>query len=1031
MRGIQRQRARRVILGEGVEAPVVHAGENLGRGGLDGRTVRPLDLHRPGLLLSGREPVAKRRETHLERLVVPRDEDRLCLRDQLVVSQHRQPDPEPAAVLLLDRDLDQGRRLAGDERAPLDRRPVADDLEVQPLAGQPRSRQQPRRASDGNRGLLRQEEQGQRDRRLRPGHDEIARNLELGAELVPGLVQQSIGAGRKAFDRDPGDALRVVRGFAARHLGAAFPRRQDLVRRVSGLPARAQGVSGGPIAARGLPVRIGRQLRRQERRLGLLQPDQAPGALARPRRAVEVGAEDRHLLFLAGPQEGARQLDSRLDRDESEPERPSRGPRLAALVRGVGREGVGIGRPLFPSRQPLVGLRRERDRESAVLVERGGPGRDRLGPNLRPGSAPPEPPGEARRPRDVPAHAARGHRKAEVVTRLAGEAGRTIEAKRLGRVLQRHLEGRPLVLLDAHHRSVALERRRDPPGAERPSGRNRELPRHGAEVVGRDGPGLDRLAVLVVERDGHRCRGESAETSLAGVARIREHLPEDLLQGPVDAPVGEHERRGRRALGRPRAPARRHPRRDGEIVAAARENEALGPSPLVGEFEPSAACSVGGRLGDPIGAGRIPAPLEDRDRDAPERSAGLSGQGEDLDAPTGVAARRGARRLHEDEVRYEKPRRDDGKAAARAEPRIARRRDEVVALRLHRRHDERPVVQEVGRRGKGKRPLRRGPLREQALDLLARRENAPQVPLGRDAARQVDCVSAEGQRRDVPVADENRPAVGAVGLHRLQLVARRLDPSDDGKAAPPSRRLRIRPASHPSRFARPNETIRAIALLEEFRELSVAHRVPGQVRHRRQAALEIAHDRRAIVLLRKCARQPPFALEASLEGRLALIPAGVPSLEIGQNGDEPRDGVIRGVVEPDSVGRRRIGAKKLRQVEREDRVRLGRSPARGIGQQGGEEVADGVAERVADPRRVVVGLDELRERLDLLAAQGLPLFPESDVGARCLVVDLLPRPRLEVHLPRRLDALAARHLPGVHLRVVHERLRVEELERGP
>ena len=243
------------------------------------------------------------------------------------------------------------------------------------------------------------------------GHDEIARHLELGAELVPGLVQEPIGAGRKARDRDPGLALRVVRGLAARHLGAVFPATPGPGPARSGLPARPQGVPGRPIAARAVrPSGSGGSSAGRSAVSGCCEPDQAPGALARPRHAVEVRADDRHLAPARRPA-GRRRGSSIRASTATNPSRnvASRGPRLAALVRGVGRDGVGIGRPLFPSRQPLVGLRRERDRESAVgLSSAEVPVAIVSVRTVRPGSAPPEPPGELRRPRDAPAHAARG-----------------------------------------------------------------------------------------------------------------------------------------------------------------------------------------------------------------------------------------------------------------------------------------------------------------------------------------------------------------------------------------------------------------------------------------------------------------------------------------------------------------------------------------------------------------------------------------------------------------------------------------------
>ena len=106
-------------------------------------------------------------------------------------------------------------------------------------------------------------------------------------------------------------------------------------------------------------------------------------------------------------------------------------------------------------------------------------------------------------------------------------------------------------------RAAAFERRRDPPGAERPPGGNRELARRRAEVVRRHGTAFDRLVVLVVERDRDRRPEKRTEAARAGVALVGEHLPEDLLERPIDAPVREDEGRGRRPLRRGRIASRR------------------------------------------------------------------------------------------------------------------------------------------------------------------------------------------------------------------------------------------------------------------------------------------------------------------------------------------------------------------------------------------------------------------------------------------------------------------------------------------
>ncbi len=278
---------------------------------------------------------------------------------------------------------------------------------------------------------------------------------------------------------------------------------------------------------------------------------------------------------------------------------------------------------------------------------------------------------------------------------------------------------------------------------------------------------------------------------------------------------------------------------------------------------------------------------------------------------------------------------------------------------------------------------------------------------------------------------QDRTPAGAVALHGMDVVARRLDARDDRAAALPADGVGV---GAPARFGgrpRANEGISLSAALEELGELRLAHREPGAVGHGGQPVLQIPLDRVAVVVLGERRMEAAQPLEPCLERGFPFAAAGVPALEVREDRHVTLDGVDGRIVEPGGCRSRRglrVRAEKPGEVERVDGVGLCGTPARGVGQDLREEVGERVAQRRPDSRGIVVRLDELGERLHALAPEGLPLLPEVHVRADGFVVDLLARPGLEVDRPLRLDALALRDLPGVHPRVVDERLRVEELE---
>ena len=275
---------------------------------------------------------------------------------------------------------------------------------------------------------------------------------------------------------------------------------------------------------------------RQQRCFGLDEPDDAPRALPGFRRPVEVGARDGEDAFGAGAEERAGRFEPGLDADEAEPERTGRGARLAALVRDVDRERVAVGQTR--SRPVLFFVRagREFDVEHAVGVDL----RPAAGDGLTAAAAgiPPPPARIDGLALDLPDGLAPGDGKSEVIPGFAFERRGPVQAQRFFRVLDRNLERRPLVLLDAHP-GIAVRRGAQAPPPERPAGRrDDELAAGRAEGVRRHGGLGDALAVDVLEPDGDGRPGLRAELAEVRPALIGQDLPEDLLSGAVDRPVG-------------------------------------------------------------------------------------------------------------------------------------------------------------------------------------------------------------------------------------------------------------------------------------------------------------------------------------------------------------------------------------------------------------------------------------------------------------------------------------------------------------
>ncbi len=319
--------------------------------------------------------------------------------------------------------------------------------------------------------------------------------LELGSERVESLVVEAQRTGRKSRDLDACAALLVVLDLARGHGPAIRPGTQPPRHAVVGPPARRQRVTGSLVAFLG--ARDG-HVGRQEHLGGLLESHQAPAARSRAAHAVEIRPADVERRGAPSLEEVRVGRDRGLDGDVTEAVAPLGGARLAARVRYVDADGIGVGHPV--RRLALVGLRRELDVETALGIEIRLAAGDQFFAAGRPGTEPAPPVRIPGAPHDPPGDIAFDHRQAEVVARVTREARRAIQAQGLGRLRQGHLESGPLVLLDLHQR-LAADRGSQLPAPEQPSGRNLEAPRGAAEGVALHFDSRDLIVVRVHEID--------------------------------------------------------------------------------------------------------------------------------------------------------------------------------------------------------------------------------------------------------------------------------------------------------------------------------------------------------------------------------------------------------------------------------------------------------------------------------------------------------------------------------------------------
>ncbi len=330
--GIDRERIGQNMPDERIEAPVVHIREKLRRPDFPLRAFRPFDPDLPRFPGARPQRVAESREADRELLVVPRHGNRLRQRHPLVISQGRQLDGEPAPVRVRDRDLEE-RLGPVVHLTPFHADPGFVHVEVEDLVGQPRGHEEARRAAHRDGAAFDREHGRQREACLLARDQKVPRHLEDGAEVVRRRVIEPVGPGGQAPDLDERFAPRIVRDLSARD----FLRPHHGGRVVSSVPARPQRVAGRPeLVAGGGPgardsesqpsrdrlpdAARGRQVGRKARTGGLLEGHDAPRALARARRAVEIRAGDQEPPRARREQESRRIDEARLDGNESEPE---------------------------------------------------------------------------------------------------------------------------------------------------------------------------------------------------------------------------------------------------------------------------------------------------------------------------------------------------------------------------------------------------------------------------------------------------------------------------------------------------------------------------------------------------------------------------------------------------------------------------------------------------------------------------------------------------------------------------------------
>ncbi len=1015
---VERERVCRLVGGEEVQAAVVHVGQHLGRAGRLHLLVLAAHRHPPGLLAAGPQAVAEAGELDCELAVVPGHEHGGLFGEQLVVPHAGETDGQAAAIPVGDRDLENAGAVFRGDLAPLQACGAAEDLEGQRLAVQAGVEEEARRAAHRHRRGLggHHQRQGERGRGL-AGHHQLAAGLEAGAEGVGGLVAQAVGAGRQAGELDLGLAGGSVLERATLQLGAVAPQAERRLGRQAPVPPRAQPVARGLVAlfALSLGRRGGERLLGRELRLRRLrQGQEPPGPRAGQRLAVEVGALDGDHCRLVGAHETGIGRERGLDGHEADPEDTFGRARLAAFVGHVHGQGIAIGESRR-RRFALVGLGGEGEVELAFGVQSFATGRDHL--RRAGGAAPPPPRGILRHPRHPPGDLAGGDRKPEVVAHRAGERRRPVDAERRRGVVDRGLERRALVLLDLDPRSAA-DRGADRPAAEQAAGRDAEAP--GGRAVGVAGHRGARhhLAVGVGELHLELLLGLDLEALAVAPRAVGHHFPQHFLLGPVDAAVGVDqsvtpvlrpvERVEAEALevgGLVRALAGE------EDVAAVFANRAAG--------EGHAAVGGGGpRLDHAM----VTLPVQDVEGDlgGGDRRAGRSGAHRHL-----VALERLPGDQHQVAHDYIHGREQVAggdevlPAGGDYHPQagLGERRNQVGGV----------AAQVRGGRQLG-HPLAVGPAAADDLRHLAVGRQQVVVLAGIEGLLQVQAVGAEVELAEVGVPHLDRPAAAAVDRHGSEVVGRGLELGHDRRAALATDRVGVGLGPGAGGRAGVHQRVGTVLLPQPARQRRLPPRPPLEAAAERGRVLgEVLLEPFPVFFAGEGGRQVPQARQAGLERGLRLAPAAVPGLEVGEDGGDLRQrmGLRRSEV---VLRRERRRAEELFEVEPVHAVVVLRPPLGGVGEELDPEVADRVAQRAADARRVIVLLDVLGEPADRLLSPRGAVLPHREVSLLGRAEDLLPGPGLEVDGLRALHPLALADLPAVGLEVEDQRLAVEQVQ---
>ena len=208
---------------EDVEAAVVHVGQELG-GSQDGRlSGRRFYVHAPSLPSAGSELIPKGGEGNLQLFVIPGNKYVRLFGHKLVVLERRHADAEPAAQLFADGDLHDFAVLSGGDPAPLPGVPAFEGFEKEGLSFPAAVEEEAGGLADANGRLFGGEDEGEPNRGLSLGDQEIQSLPTDGTEVVFGLVEETVGPRFEATDGHAGFALLIVQSISLGRLHSLLP----------------------------------------------------------------------------------------------------------------------------------------------------------------------------------------------------------------------------------------------------------------------------------------------------------------------------------------------------------------------------------------------------------------------------------------------------------------------------------------------------------------------------------------------------------------------------------------------------------------------------------------------------------------------------------------------------------------------------------------------------------------------------------------------------------------------------------------